>query len=203
MANRPADTLTITSEHFLAPLGLPELNGGSSERRRELFIAIVEFLATRDLLDERATPADRTPDELHLRVPGTPVHVRLGAIGEPELREIVALVGGLGLIDDPKTTITLTGLLALSRLVQKLRTEYGERSIVEAIKDAQPRTAAAITGILHGAPCRHPSAGCRFAVDRTCGIELDTAAATLENLVERNVLRRLNAAEPYEYAVRR
>ena len=202
MADQRADRLTITAEHYLGPLNLPDLEGGVPERRQELFAAIVEYLAHRDLLEALDDRIETDPTEVHLRIPGTPIHVRAGAVGEPELREIVTLVGGLGLVHDPITTITLTGLLALRRLVQVLKTEYGERSVVESLREAHPPTVAAVSGILHGAPCRHARAGCQFDREGICTIDLDAVAATLADLVDRNVLRRLNAVEPYEYAVR-
>jgi hypothetical protein len=193
--------VTITPEHFIAPLGLPELRGGDPVRRRELFEAVTEYLDERGLLARGGEIGRPATGELPLRVPGSPVHVRLGAVKDPELREIVALLGGLGILHDVKHTITLTGLHALARLVSILRTEYGERSLVEVLRQATPPTAAAVAGILHGAPCRHPGAGCRFASGGVCAIGEHAVATTLASLADRKVVNRLNAVEPYEYAV--
>ena len=160
------------------------------------------YLSERGLVDEPSDKFATEPDEMPLRIPGTAVHVRLGAIREPELKEIIALVGGLGLLHEPTLAISLTSLLALARLVQVLRTEYGERSMVEALRVAQSPTAASVAGVLHGAACRHPNAGCRFALDGTCVVAGDAVAKTLADLAERGVLLRLNAVEPNEYRVR-
>lgn len=54
-AQRPAH-LTITAEHFLAPLGVPELQGGIPARRQELFAAVAAYLAERELVEEKTDP---------------------------------------------------------------------------------------------------------------------------------------------------
>lgn len=59
-----------------------------------------------------------------------------------------------------------------------------------------------MSGVLHGGPCRHPGAGCRYAREGTCMVSTDAVATTLAGLAARSVLVRLNAVEPYEYQVR-
>jgi hypothetical protein len=202
MAARSGEYLTISADHFLGPLGLPELRGALPQRRRELYEAIVEFLRGQGLVVDGATGAPAgAREEADLRIPGTPVHVHVSAIKEPQLNEIVTLLGGLGLHHKGGYAITLAGLQALARLFSVLKTNYGERSVVEALTDAKPPTADAVTGVLHGAPCRHPGAKCRFMEDGTCTISRPAVATTLTDLDERGVVRRLNAVEPYEYAI--
>jgi hypothetical protein len=202
MAAKSRPHLTITAEHFLGPLSMPELQGGIPARRRELFAAVAAYLALQDLLETPDPDLIVEPDELALRIPGTAVYVKLSAVGDPQLKEIIALLGGLGLLHEPKTTITLTGLLTLGRLVTLLRAKYGERSIIEALREARPPTPAAVSGVLHGAPCRHLGAGCRYAQDGTCTISMDAVTTTLGDLSRRGVLIELSAVEPHEYRLR-
>lgn len=201
MAARSGEYVTISPDYFLQPLGLGELRGLPPRRRRELYNAIVDYLHQQGLVREfgAAVPGG-TVQEVELRVPGTPLHVHVSAIKEPQLKEIISLLGGLGLVDH-KAAFTLTGLQTLARLVSVLKTEFGERSVVEALSDVKPPTADAVAGILHGARCRHPGASCRFLFDGTCTINGPAVATTLEDLARRGIVRKLNAVAPYEYAV--
>jgi hypothetical protein len=194
--------VTISADHFLGPLGLPELQGALPQRRRELYDAIVELLRKQDLVIEGTRGASAgAGDEADLRIPGTPVHVHISAVTEPQLNEIVTLLAGLGLHHKGEYAITLAGLQALARLFSVLKTKYGERSVVEALTDATPPTADGVTGVLHGAPCRHPGANCRYMQDETCTISVAAVATTLADLESRGVVRRLNAVHPHEYAI--
>jgi hypothetical protein len=202
MAARPGEYLTISEEHFLEPLGLPELEGALPARRRELYAAIVELLAEDGLIAKVASGSPVTlGQEAELRIPGTPVHVHISAITEPRLNEILTMGAALDFHQKPEIPITLAGLQALWRLVTTLKTEYGERSVVEALGNAKPPSAETVTGILHGAPCRHPGKGCRYMQDGTCTIPGSAVAQTLEHLEGRGVVQRLNAVEPIEYGV--
>jgi hypothetical protein len=182
----------------------PDLSPKTIADWRELLYddeAIVEYLHRQGLVLELATdmPAD-TAQEVELRIPGTPLHVHVSAIKEPQLNEIITLFGGLGL-GEHRFAITLTGLQALGRRFSLLKSEFGERSIAEALNDAKPPTADAVAGVLHGAPCRHPRAGCRYMRDGTCTIVEPAVTGTLEDLARRGIVHRLNAVAPYEYAV--
>jgi hypothetical protein len=202
MAAGSGEYVTISADHFLGPLGLPELQGALPQRRRELYEAIVERLREQGLVVEGAAGAPvGSVQEADLRIPGTPVHVHVSAIKEPQLNEIVTLLGGLGLHHKGEYVITLAGLQALARLFTVLKTKYGERSVVEALSDAKPPTVEAVTGVLHGAPCRHPGAKCRYMEDGTCTISVPAVGTTLADLARRAVVRRRNAVEPYEYAI--
>lgn len=203
MATGSGEYIVISADHFLGPLGLPELPGALPQRRRELYEAIVEYLQHGGRIIERAkgTPTG-SAQEADLRIPGTPVHVHVSAIKEPHLNEIITLLAGLGLHEQGgEYALTFAGLQALARLFSVLKTEYGERSIVEALRAVKPATADAVTGVLHGAPCRHPPAKCRFMQDGTCTILEPAVTTILADLASRGVVRRLNAVEPYEYAL--
>jgi hypothetical protein len=203
MATGSGEYVMISADHYLRPLGLPDLRGALPKRRHELFEAIVEYLRQDGLVIElpAGMPAG-SAQEADLRIPGTPVHVHVSAIKQPQLNEIITLLGGLGLHErGGEYVITLAGLQALARLFSVLKTKYGERSIVEALRAAKPATAEAVTGILHGAPCRHPRASCRYMEDGTCMIPEPAVATSLADLSSRGIVLRLNAVEPYEYSL--
>jgi hypothetical protein len=202
MAADPTEHVTITAEHFLGPLGMPDLSAALPDRRRELFAALVEDLAERGLVaDIPRRPQSGSADEVDLRVPGTPVHVHLSAIGDMHITELVGLAAGLGLHQRGGSVITLAGLKMLSRLFSFLRTECGGRSIVEALTDAEPPTADIVVGVLHGAPCRHPRASCRYNSNGYCAISSSDVATTLDDLAKRQIVTRRNAVEPFEYSI--
>jgi len=99
------------------------------------------------------------------------------------------------------SSIGLTSLQALRRLVRRLHTDLGERSIVEVLRTTKPPTAAAVAASLHGAPCRHPKAGCRYYANGTCTISRQVVATTLDDLTDRQIVQRRSAVEPREYKV--
>lgn len=195
--------LTLTDEHFLGPLGLPEPDGALPRRRRELFAALVELLDERGLVaDLPEGPEGQPLGEVNLHVPGTPVHVHLSAVGDAQLNEIAGIATGLGLLHQGgEYVITATGLKTLCRLFNRLRTAYGERSVVEALRTAKPPTPDGVTGLLHGAECRHPTAGCRYDTDGYCTITSSVVTDTLADLAARGVVTRHNASPPFEYNV--
>jgi len=195
-------SVVITEEHFFGPLGIDDVEGLLPEQRRELFAALVADLASRDLvLDPPVMAGGRDTSDLELRLPGTPIHVHLAAVGDAEMKEIVMLLGIFGLTGDPGTAIGLAGLQSVRRLVRKLHTDLGERSIVEMLGKAKPPTAVAVAALLHGAACRHPKAGCRYDRDGTCSVTQRIVAATLNDLTQRQIVQRRSAVEPHEYKV--
>jgi len=202
MAVDGGQSVVITEEHFLAPLGIDEVDGMLPERRRELFAAIVADLEERGLVVGRpGRVTARDPSDLELRLPGTPIHVRLAAVGDAEIKEIVTLLGVFGVTSDPITSISVAGLQSVRRLVRKLHTDLGERSIVEVLKKTKPPTADSVAAALHGAPCRHPKAGCRYEADGACTISQQEVALTLDDLTKRQIVLRRSAVEPHEYKV--
>lgn len=199
-----APYVTITAEHFFGPLGLAEPPQGTlPQRRRELFVALVELLDERGLVvRESAQPADRPLREVDLRVPGTPIHVHLGAVGDTEIQEAIAIASGLGLLHQGgEVILTFAGLKKLLGLFSRLKTQYGERSVIEALRDARPPTADGVAGVLHGAACRHPNADCRYNESGLCAITASVVEDTLTSLAARGVVVARNAVAPIEYGV--
>jgi hypothetical protein len=199
----PTDShVTLTLDHFLEPLGFTDDSRMRPRARRELFMAIVEYLSERGLIEGVGDAHARDLTRLDLLIPGTPIHVALSAVTDPELRELVALPTALGLAAHlNKEGITLSGLLALKHMVSRLHGEYGERSVVEVVAHLGTATVDDILTAMHGESCRHPDAGCRYQHDGLCQIGAPALEATLSDLAGRGVLHRRTTVEPVVWSV--
>jgi hypothetical protein len=192
----------ISRDSFIEPLGLPDVGGALQDPAAvdALYQLASEYLAEEELIVSES-PTDMSPNELPFKIPGTPLTVRMSQPTQEELTAILSiavLVLGAHAPDE----LTLAGALAALGRVRLLRARYGERSMVEALSEAKPPTPENVVLVLYGKPCRYPDADCRFmAGSSVCGLSREGAAKTLSFLVERKVLRRLNATEPFEYAL--
>lgn len=194
----------LTPDSFLGSLGLSSLEHrlGEPEQRDLLFRLTVDFL--KDHVPSAHPPKiDTAINELPLKVPGTSIVVRLGKYEKDELGILLSLalyVAGTDSID--VKSVTVAGLVALSRRVGRLRKEYGERSIFDALGEVNRPTIRDVTLALYGKPCRYPKADCRFRNHdgEECTILKDQVEKTVEDLAARRILRRRNAVEPYEYS---
>ena len=196
---------TLTPDTFLNVLGLREVEQQlrGVDQREALFKLTVAFLK------ERALPAEVLPNnaslaEFPLRVPGTAVVVRLSGSVQQEVAALLGVAGyllGSGMLD--AKSVTLVGVMALLTRLRKLRTDFGERSIVDVLGEVDRKTARNVASLLYGKPCRYPRSNCRYRAPNGehCIIGLNQVEATLNDLVERNILRRLTAAEPTEFTV--
>jgi hypothetical protein len=133
-------------------------------------------------------------------VPGTSAVVRLGKPDRNELEVLLDLalyVVNMGTID--VKSVAVSALVSLSRRVGRLRKEYGERSIFDALGEVDRPTIRDVTIALYGKPCRYPKTDCRFRNrdGKECAILKDQAEKTIEDLAARRILRRRNAVEPY------
>jgi hypothetical protein len=202
MPPRTDSHVTLTLDHFLAPLGLPDDPRIQPRARRELFVAIIEYLDERGLIEGIGHAPTRDLTRLDLLIPGTPIHVALSAVTDRELRELVTLSTSFGLaLHLDKEGITLSGLLALKHMVSRLHGEYGERSVVEVVAHLGKATVDDILAAMHGESCRHPGAGCRYARDGLCQIGVEALESTLSALAARGVLRRRTTVQPVVWSV--
>jgi hypothetical protein len=140
---------------------------------------------------------------LPLKMPGTSAVVRLGKSDRDELECLLGLalcVVNMGTID--VKSVTVARPVALSSRVGRLRKEYGERSIFDALGEVDRPTIRDVTLALYGKPCRYPKTDCRFRNHdgKECAILRDQVEKTIEDLAARRILRRRNAVEPYEYS---
>lgn len=195
----------MSRDSFLEPLGAGGVSAKvrSPQERDALFDLTVEFFDQRGLIESESPGREEVGAELPLKVPGAPITVRLSKPTSEELAGLLAVavaVFGGGI---PPGSFGVNALHALARRIRRLRTEYGETSIVEGVQEAKPPTCEQITLVLHGHPCRHPDAGCRFmdAKRRVCSIEQTDVSETLAWLIDNEVIRQLNPTEPVEYGL--
>lgn len=201
-----AEPITLTPDSFLAALGLGDLEKRlrSAEERQALFELTIEYLKENGQGSTASLPTSTSSSELQLKVPGVALVVRLNAPTREELVALIALayfVFGTGGID--VRSVALAGLTGLLARMRRLRAQYGERSIIEALADLHRPTAGQITLALFGRPCRFPDADCRFMEGSSlrCAISNEDVTKIATDLVTRGLLRRLNAVEPYEFGV--
>ncbi len=201
--NEPVSVLT--PDTFLQVLGLPDiertLNGAN--QRSALFWLAIGYLREQALVAEAPEP-EVPPGVLGLRIPKTAFVVRLGGPVQDEIKEILAVgayILGVGKLD--AQALTLVGVMALLTRLRKLNTDYGERSIVDALSEVTEKSARRVNLQLFGKPCHHPKSNCRYRAPEGehCNISLDQTQAVLGDLIGRGILRKLTSAEPVEYAV--
>jgi len=203
-AAETAAVMVIHSDNFLEIIGLSpaEVKLKTPEMRDNLFRIAREFLVERGLI--ASAPAERFAlSEASMRVPGTAFTIRLSAPTSEELKALVAAAAAIMLLGgaDPKT-VTVTSAIALMNRVKKARTEYGETSILDAIRDLPRSTAKSVSKYLYGEPCRYPKSSCRYiAANGTCSFKPKAVAATMESMAARKILFAKNAVEPIEYGI--
>lgn len=195
--------VTVTRDSFLEPMGLTEVAAGlrSPEQVDALYRLVLEYAAEAGAVED-LPESGVGMGELPLRLPGG-YSLSLGKLDLGSMQTLLALGGVLLSMSFPPAGITLAAVVLVQDRLTKLKAEYGERSVVDAVAETKPATVRDVTLALYGKPCRHPDAGCRFvaAATGTCGIGLDAVGTTLDALVERKVLARLNAVEPIEYGI--
>jgi hypothetical protein len=198
------EQVMLAADSFLRPLGIRGLEERitSREQRDALFRLTLEYIEAHG--EEVKPMAETGTDaELPLRIPGTAVLVRLGTPNQKELTALLTVtlaLMGSGQLE--AKTVGLTALGAVLSRVQRAKTEYGERSILEALAELSKPTLQNVTLLLLGNPCRHPKAGCRFmSSDKTCSIMLEQVGLTIVAMEQRSMVRRRNSLEPYEYGV--
>lgn len=198
--------VTITEDTFLTILLGPaasQLPNMAPAQKGDVYAVVVEYLRQQGQIVGR--PGDvQLPNELPLKIPGAAFVVCLSMPTREELSALIALsvlLAGSGSVD--LKGLGVTALLAALTRIRKLRAEYGERSIVDIIAQMAPVTARDIVLSLHGKPCRYPKGTCQFLAEdsMTCALSLEEASRTLSALVERRVVRTLNAVPPLQFGL--
>ncbi|WP_406107544.1 hypothetical protein [Micromonospora globbae] len=198
--------VTLSPDTFLMSLGLGsvETELKSVDQRMAIFSLVRELAHARGWIVKEPSASVATSADLPFRIPGTAYTVRLSQPASEEIAALVAtafLLIGDGEVDTQ--TIAVGAIMALTARIKKLNVDEGERSVIDVLQRLRPPTAAAITLALHGRPCRYPESACRFREpdNGRCAITVTQASATAEALYARNILRHVNAAEPFEYAI--
>lgn len=203
-----AEEVVITRDTFAPALGLTDVVDRLRNRDEvnHLFQLILEFLSNEGAITELDQPVRLGDAELPLLL-GRTFHVRLGAPLKEELHAIAnaaaLAMGAVSFATDDWRGVTLAAIVALSQRVHLLKQEYGERCLVESLTEVDRPTAEAGCANLFSKRCRRPNAGCRFHVvaEDSCGLDLESFRSTVDDLEQRNILRRRNAVDPYEYSV--
>lgn len=196
-------SVIITPDTFFERLGIgwvePELHG--EDAARKAYSLIISYLQSREL----ATPLDVPPstnEELPFKIPGVPFTVRLTDATDAEIGLIGVVIAFLMGADAHWEEATPLGFLEIMRRVRRLRSEYGELSVFEALREAPRPTTRDAALQLYGKPCRQRNPQCQFYdTAGACAITLSAVEKIINALVHARVLRQLNAAPPFEYGV--
>jgi hypothetical protein len=197
--------LTLTQDTFLRVLGLSAVEQGldGAAQRAALYALASDYLRQRGEVAKLEIP-NVPPGVMAMLVPRTSFHVRLSGPVQDEIKEILVvgayILGGGKL--DPQA-LTLVGVMALVTRLRKLNVDYGERSIVDTLGEVSEKSARRVMLKLYGKACRYPLSKCRYRNpdDEHCAITLEQTQTTLDDLVNRGILRRPKVTEPVEYSV--
>lgn len=195
----------LTYDSFLRVLGLGGLDPrlGGPHKKAQLFRLTLEYLDGKQLLESH--DGDRPSlGQLELRLPGTSFVVRLSEATQEELYAFVTVAFMLvttGHVD--VQSLTAVAVAAVVARTRRLRPQYGERSVVDALAQARRPTLGEALRILFGKPCRYPKSNCRFIDDQGghCTLTIDQIEQIVADLAERKIVRRLNSVAPYEYGL--
>lgn len=200
----PVERVLISRDSFLEPLGLGNLAGRITGRqaRERVYELLVDYLRMAGLVEERE-PDQVGLAELPLRIPGTPLTVRLA----PTSQDSLELMGGLivAAVGHPVVgmgALTASGVLQAARRIRVSRAQFGERSVLDALAGGA-QTAEDVVLALYNRPCRHLAAKCQFldAATGLCALGKAEASAVLDDLVAQSVVRRRNPVPPIRYSI--
>jgi len=191
----------LAPDDFLERLGLADRSSALARDDRDwLFLLVIEFARARGEVSKVAGPPP--PGSFASRIPTTSWHVRLGAPSKQELDTFVKLAGLIAFSSGVDLqALSAAALISLHERVAQTSTEHGERSVVDVILETGSATAADVVAALGAGPCLHKGAGCRFETAGTCRLSVVEAGQIAEALATRQILRRRNGYEPFEYAV--
>ncbi len=201
----PDDFVAITREDFFGQLDLKEYQKRfkGSDSLDHLYRSVLDFLADDGSMME--TRADEIQyRELAIRIPGTPVHVRLSGLLRDKIADFIALYLVLSGIEQgnwPK--ITASAVVELMGRCRILRKKYGERCVVYSLGEISHRTSKEICLNLYGKDCRYKDAGCQFETQkaRLCKFELEDIRKTMEYLEDKKILKKENSVEPIIWSI--
>lgn len=196
--------LVIIRDTFLSQMGMAHVQAALTHTGDldALYGLLSEHLIAKGMA--RPLAAEGENNELALKLPGLPLHLRLSELSHDEVSgfitaaAIVAGVmgGGLG-------SVGVGVIAALATRLSVIKAAYGEVCLLEALSECKRPTQRNACAALYGSPCRRPKADCRFmqASDGACGFDAESVKATLQALCDKKIVQRLNATEPAEFGV--
>jgi hypothetical protein len=142
------------------------------------------------------------PGAFSMMVPRTRWHLRLDAPAKDELEQVLTVAALIyGATGDWKKA-TAAGARSVASRISRLRTENGERSVVETILTLGAPTQDDALAVLSGRVCPHANANCRLiAEDGRCAIDAPALASIVDDLVDRRILERDGPLSPERYRV--
>jgi len=197
------NSLTLTRDNFVKVLGLDKVVSYVPDRERVtvLYGVLLEFLQSRGSLS--AVESSLGTGDLAFRVPGTAVHFRLTGLLTDSLTDLVTAYLLIEKIAPGRHELVLAGLTkTVMGHLSRLRTELGERCVVESMGETAPPTTENICLNLLNNMCRYPKANCQFMDrDSVCSIPLSASKETLESLEAKKLVRKIRTIEPQEWAI--
>src|ERR1700722_9788629 len=153
---------TLTRDNFVNVLHLDRATSHVRDRERLsiLYGLVLEFLKSSGSLS--SVDADQSGD-VAFRVPGTAVHFRLTGLVQDSLRDLVTAYLLVEKVAAGRHELVLAGLVkTVMEHLSLLRTNLGERCVVESLGEITPGTAENVCVNLFNNLCRYPRANCQF-----------------------------------------
>lgn len=197
--------VVITRENFFSQLELKKYQQRftGSNNIDHFYKSLLDFLINDESILEM--PEDKIQlSELAIRIPGTPVHVKLSGLLRDKVTDFIAIYLVLSGIEQGNwLKITASAVVELMGRCKILRKKFGERCIVYSLGEVSHRTIKEICLNLYGKDCRYKNAGCQFNTKKNnlCNFELDAIKETVEYLECKKILKKENSAEPIIWSV--
>jgi hypothetical protein len=203
MNDSDENSLTLTRDNFVNVLRLNKVLSHVPDRERVtvLYAVVLEFLRSTGSLS--AVESFSGTLDLAFRIPGSAVHFRLSGLLRDSLTDLVTAYLLIEKIAPGRHELVLAGLVkTVMEHLSRLRTELGERCVVESMGEIAPPTTENICLNLLNNICRYPKASCQFMDrDSICTIQLSVTKETLESLEARKLVRKIRTIEPQEWTV--
>lgn len=199
------NVIVITRDNFLHVLQLSDVQQNFKDRSEidQLYKVLLDFLMAEKALKD--IPEDQIHfREIALRIPGTPIHIRLSGVLRERLEDFIALYLILtGLAEGNWVKITASVIIGLIGKVASLKKDLGERCIIDSLGEIKQRTDREICINLFGRECRYPTANCQFMKqdEPVCQFEPNALRITLEALEKRQILKKENNVEPFIWGI--
>lgn len=195
--------LVITRENFLDVLGAAKVRRTLVESSKidKLYTDLLEFLeAEKSIIS--MSDIDKNKKELQFRIPGTPVHIKLSGLLKKKIENFIMLSLILyGVSQDNYLNVSVGIIVGLMESFSLLRKKYGEVCIVESFGDLSKRTPNDIFIHIYNKKCKYRKSKCQFLDNKnnTCSLDVQCIEKTLAALESREVVRKKNNVEPFEW----
>jgi hypothetical protein len=202
----------VTRDNFLRIIGFHESpeRFGSRTEIDDFYKLTVAFLKTQKGTIEHLEFSNSPSDSrfLMMMIPGTSLHINLTQPLKDTLSDFVFAFFVLkGFADGDYKAITLAAIAKCMTRISILRKNLGERCLAEVIQSKICCSIDDMFNILNEQGCRYPEACCVFThfskkyKRNTCKIQNIQIAQTLQEMEKKNIVRKENNVEPYEWGI--